>query len=257
MTENVGIALLLATIAGLSTGIGSAIAYFIRKPKAIYLSFSMGLASGVMLYVSFVELLPQASESIGVTWGTVAFFAGIFLTSLLDALIPEADNPHHYTESKGIVVGEKNPHLFRTGLFTALAIGVHNFPEGLAAFGVALSSVELGVIVTIAIAIHNIPEGISVSIPIYYATGSKNKAFWYSFASGLAEPIGAFIGYLILRPFLSPELISFLLAGIAGIMVYISLDEILPTAHRYGHGHAVISGAVLGMLIMALSLLLL
>ncbi len=145
----------------------------------------------------------------------------------------------------------------RSGLFTALAIGIHNFPEGLATFGAALSDVKLGVLIAFAIAIHNIPEGISVSVPIFYATGDKKKAFTYSFLSGIAEPIGAVIGFLILQPFLSDGVIVALMAFVAGIMVYISLDELLPMAHQYGHSHMVIIGIILGMFIMALSLLML
>jgi ZIP family zinc transporter len=145
----------------------------------------------------------------------------------------------------------------RTGLFTALAIGVHNFPEGLATFAAALSDVKLGAFIATAIAIHNIPEGIAVSVPIYYATGSRNKAFAYSFLSGVSEPAGALLGYLVLMPFLTPMVLAGTLSFVAGVMIYISLDELLPTAHRYGHGHLVIGGIVLGMIIMAASLLML
>jgi ZIP family zinc transporter len=145
----------------------------------------------------------------------------------------------------------------RTGLMTALAIGIHNFPEGLATFAAALGDVRFGIFIAIAIAIHNIPEGIAVSVPIFFATNNKSKAFFYSFLSGLSEPMGAAIGYLILMPFLSNALLAGLFAFIAGIMVYISLDELLPMAHSYGHGHLVIGGIVAGMLIMAISLLML
>jgi len=257
VSENIGLALILTTLAGLSTGIGSAIAYFIKKPKMVYLAFSLGFSTGVMIYISFMKLLPHASEGVGEVWAITAFFTGIVFTGLIDISIPEAKNPHEYkgpSDKLGVRDGEG---LMRTGLFTALAIGIHNFPEGIAAFGVALSNVKLGVIVALAIAIHNIPEGISVSVPIFYATGNKNKAFIYSFLSGISEPVGAIIGFLILMPFLSEQLLASLLAFIAGIMIYVSLDEVLPLAHRYGHGHAVILGIVLGMFIMALTLLML
>lgn len=145
--------------------------------------------------------------------------------------------------------------LMRAGGLTALAIEIHNFPEGLATFGTAISDLKLGVLITIAIAIHNIPEGISVSIPIFCATGNRKKEFIYSLIAGIAEPVGAVIGFLILMPFLSAGLLTGLLAFVAGIMVYISVDEILPMAHRYGHGHIVIIGMILGMFIIALSLL--
>jgi ZIP family zinc transporter len=140
---------------------------------------------------------------------------------------------------------------------TALAIGIHNFPEGLAAFASGLSDIRLGVFIATAIAIHNVPEGIAVSIPIFYATGNKNKAFFYSFLSGLSEPLAAVIGYFVLMPFLSEKVLAFLLAFVAGIMVYISLDELLPAAHHYGQSHLVIIGVIAGMLIMAISLMML
>lgn len=256
-TGNVGLAFLLTTIAGLSTGIGSAIAYFIKKPKMIYLSFSLGFSAGVMVYVSFVELLPQALEHVGEVLGVTAFFLGIIFIGFIDMVIPEKENPHSYSglsEKAGIKV---DTILMRTGLFTALAIAIHNFPEGLATFGTALGNVKLGAVIALAIAIHNIPEGISVSIPIFYATKSKNKAFMYSFLSGVAEPVGAIIGFLILIPFLSEGILCSLLAFVAGIMVYISVDELLPIAHQYGQSHTVILGVILGMFIMALSLLML
>ena len=145
----------------------------------------------------------------------------------------------------------------RTGIFTALAIAIHNFPEGLATLGASIANLKLGVVIALAIAIHNIPEGISVSVPIFYATKDKKKAFIYSFLSGLAEPAGAIIGILILLPFLSAGVLSSLMAFAAGIMVYISMDELLPMAHRYGHSHTVIAGIVLGMLVMAVSFLIL
>jgi len=257
VSGNVGLALLLTALAGLSTGIGSAVAYFIKKPKMIYLSVTLGFSAGVMIYISFVELLPKALNGVGEILGVTTFFIGIIFIGVIDMVIPKEKNPHHYKELSDISEVKVDKNLMRMGLFTALAIGIHNFPEGLATFGTALSDVKLGAIIALAIAIHNIPEGISVSIPIFYATGNKNKAFIYSFLSGIAEPVGAVIGFLILLPFLSEGVLASLLAFIAGIMVYISLDELLPMAHRYGHGHMVIIGIVLGMFIMALSLLML
>jgi ZIP family zinc transporter len=254
---NVGIALALTLVAGLSTGIGSAIAYFIRRPKVVYLSFSLGLSAGVMIYVSFMELLPKAMDDVAEAPALLAFFAGILFIAMVDLLVPERENPHNpegLDEPRG---AHAERQLMRAGVMTALAIGIHNFPEGLATFAAALSDVRVGVFIAIALAIHNIPEGIAVSVPIYYATLNRNKAFVYSFLSGISEPIGALIGYLVLMPFLSPAVLAGTLAFVAGIMIYISLDELLPMAHRYGHGHLVISGIVLGMLIMAVSLMML
>jgi ZIP family zinc transporter len=255
MHWNIGLPLLLTALAGLSTGIGSAIAYFIRKPKIVYLSFSLGFSAGVMVYVSFMELLPKSIENVGETSSVIAFFAGIIFIGLIDIIIPQTKNPHHHRELPDIEEAKGDESLMRAGFFTALAIGIHNFPEGLSIFATALNDLKLGVVIAIAIAIHNIPEGISVSIPLFYATGNRNKAFVYSFLSGISEPVGAIIGFLILMPFLSEAFIASLLASVAGIMVYISVDEILPTAHRSGRGHSVILGIILGMLIMALSLL--
>jgi ZIP family zinc transporter len=257
VSQNLGPAFALTVFAGLSTGIGSAIAYFIRKPKVVYLAFALGLSAGVMIYISFMEMLPDAMEIVGDAWALVAFFGGIAIIALIDWLVPEAENPHTYEDLDHPTVPGDHHKLMRMGVMTALAIAIHNFPEGLATFASTLSDLKLGVFIAIAIAIHNIPEGIAVSIPIYYATSNRNKAFLYSFLSGISEPAGAAVGYLILMPFLTPALLAAVLALVAGIMIYISLDELLPVAHEYGHGHLVITGVVAGMLIMALSLLML
>ena len=257
MNPDVGIALGLTLLAGLSTGIGSAIAYFIRRPKIVYLSFSLGLSAGVMIYVSFVEMLPTAVNDIGEGLSVLFFFVGIVFIGAIDLLVPEPENPHNYEGLDQPETGQHDHRLMRAGVMAAVAIGIHNFPEGLATFASALSDVRLGVFIAIAIAIHNIPEGIAVSVPIFYATQDKKKAFVYSFLSGVSEPVGALFGYLLLMPFLTPTVLAGTLALVAGIMIYISLDELLPMAHRYGHGHLVISGVALGMLIMAVSLLML
>jgi len=257
MSENVGTALGLTMVAGLSTGIGSAIAYFIKRPKIVYLAFALGLSAGVMVYISFMEMLPDAMETMGEAWALLVFFVGIGVMALVDLVIPEPENPHNFEDMDQPRVAQGSHKLMRTGLFTALAIGVHNFPEGLATFAAALSDVKLGVFIAIAIAIHNIPEGIAVSVPIFYATNSRKKAFLYSFLSGVSEPVGALLGYLLLMPFLTPMVLAGTLAFVAGVMIYIALDELLPTAHQYGHGHLVIGGVVLGMIIMAASLLML
>ena len=254
--ENAGFALLLTLIAGLSTGIGSIIAFIFKKPNIRILCFSLGLSTGVMLYVSFIELLPDAIVEIGDIWALYAFFVGMILMGIIDILIPDFENPHHYTDLDNGEI-ESNNNLMRLGMFTALAIVIHNFPEGIATFGSALVDIKLGVIIAFAIAIHNIPEGIAVSVPIFFATKNKKKAFYYSFLSGFSEPLGAVIGFVFLMQFLNIWTLSFLLALSAGIMVYISVDELLPTAHRYGHGHCVIFGFIIGVFIMAISILLL
>ncbi len=267
MNENVMIAFGLTLFAGLATGIGSALAFFAKQTNTKFLSAALGFSAGVMLYVSFIEIFFKAkdalSEALGAVqgaWMTVAaFFSGIFLIAIIDKLVPSHENPHEIRGVEEMASGAANgrdPKLLRMGLFTALAIGIHNFPEGLATFAAALSDPSLGVSIAIAIAIHNIPEGISVSVPIYYATGSKKKAFYYSFLSGVSEPLGALIGYLVLYRFFNDIVFGLLFAMVAGIMVFISLDELLPAAQKYGEHHLSIYGMVVGMVVMALSLLL-
>jgi ZIP family zinc transporter len=173
--------------------------------------------------------------------------------------VPDFENPHEAhraeeMERRDLAAGFNK--LYRMGLFTALAIAIHNFPEGFATFMSALKDTKLGIAIAVALAIHNIPEGIAVSIPIFYATGSRKKAFVYSFLSGLAEPVGALVGYLILLSFLNDIVFGIVFASVAGIMVFISLDELLPAAREYGQYHLAAYGLVAGMLVMALSLLL-
>ena len=260
---NVTFALALTVMAGLSTGVGSALAFFSKSSKK-FLSASMGFSAGVMIYVSMMEIMVKAKDAlievhgtVGGNWITVAsFFGGVLIMLLIDRLVPEHENPHEPRSEKEIEGQAKPDKLMRMGLFTALAIGIHNFPEGMATFFGALTDPGIGLAIALAIAIHNIPEGISVSVPIYYATGSKSKAFWYSFLSGFSEVIGAVFGYLILRPFFTPTIFGIMFGSVAGIMVYISLDELLPTAREYDTGHLAIYGLIAGMAVMALSLLL-
>jgi ZIP family zinc transporter len=296
--SGVWIAFGLTLLAGMATAIGSVIAFTAKRTNYRFLSVATGFSAGVMLYVSFVEIFFKGFESLverfgemGANWvNTGSFFGGMLLIGLIDNLIPAAENPHEiHSEAEtaplhdpsapipdgnevlaGGNANNANTHnhhshhkLMRMGMFTALAIGIHNFPEGLATFLAALQDPALGIAIATAIALHNIPEGISVSVPIYYATGSRRKAFVYSTLSGLAEPIGALIGYAAIRLFLGgrggvipPEIMGILFGMVAGIMVYISLDELLPTSRAYGKGHDSLLGLVAGMLVMALSLLL-
>lgn len=257
-------AFLITLFAGLSTGVGSALAVFTKKTNTKFLSFALGLSAGVMIYVSFVELFPQGQELISATvpeelaalYTVIAFFIGIAIIFIIDMLIPEADNPHELHKVEDMDKN-RNSALKRVGVMTALAIAIHNFPEGIATFASAMVSPELAIPIAAAIAIHNIPEGIAVSIPIYYSTGSRKKAFWLSFSSGMAEPIGGLVGFLILKPFLNSFVLGAIMAGVAGIMVYISVDELLPGSEKYGEHHCSIYGFILGMAIMAASLLIL
>lgn len=258
--------------AGLATGIGSALAYFARRTNLAFLAVSLGFSGGVMVYVSFTEILTKAEELLvdlhgarAGAWITAAgFFGGLLAMALIDWLVPEKSNPHELTPRDELEEYQAHPgaqvpeaRLLRMGLFSALAIAIHNFPEGIATFLATLEDPTLGVAIGIAIAIHNIPEGISVSVPIYYATRNRHRAFVLSLLSGLSEPVGAALAYLLLRPYLSSGVLGITFALVAGVMVYISLDELLPTAREYGTSHQVLGGLLAGMAVMALSLLLL
>ncbi len=262
--DNLLLAFTLTTLAGLSTAIGAGIAFFAKKTDTRLLSSAMGFSAGVMIYISFVEMLGEAFKSVGENVGEQlagwivcgAFFGGMLVTALIDKLIPSFENPHEFHDSDEPPADEqKYKHLYRMGIFTALAIGIHNFPEGIATFMGSMKDAGLGISIAIAVAIHNIPEGIAVSTPIYYATGNKKRAFLYSFASGLAEPVGALFGYILLRNFLSDMLMGLVFAFIAGIMVFISFDQLLPAAQKFGSHHRAIYGLIGGMVVMALSLL--
>ena len=287
----------LTLFAGMATAIGSLIAFTAKRTNYRFLSVATGFSAGVMLYVSFVEIYFKGVDSLVARFGETgahwvnagSFFGGMLLIGLIDNLVPAAENPHEIhsevetlplhdpsapapdfrvlseLEVKFPDVHDHGAHhkLLRMGMFTALAIGIHNFPEGLATFLAALHDPSLGLAIAIAIALHNIPEGISVSVPIFYATGNRKKAFLYSVLSGLAEPIGAIVAYAALLFFfggntgaLPPEVMGILFGGVAGIMVYISLDQLLPTSRAYGKGHDSLFGLIAGMLAMALSLLL-
>lgn len=263
------IAFSLTLLAGLATGIGSLIALLARKTNTKFLAVSLGFSAGVMIYVSMIEIFGKARDCLTLAlgdkagaWATVvAFFSGMLLIGMIDKLIPEKENPHEMKmveelEQKPCKCCESKGQLLRMGTFTALAIGIHNFPEGLATFISGLQEASIAIPIAVAIAIHNIPEGIAVSVPIYFATGDRKKAFLYSFLSGLTEPLGALIGYTILRPFINDAVFGIVFAMVAGIMVFISIDELLPSAQAYGEHHLSVYGLVAGMALMAISLLL-
>ncbi|MCL2807474.1 MAG: zinc transporter ZupT [Coriobacteriia bacterium] len=291
---NVAIAFLLTLIAGLSTGIGGLIALFTKTSNKKFLSVSLGFSAGVMIYISMMEILPGAIEVLSITQGqktgmfvaVAAFFGGMLLIAIIDRFVPSEVNPHEPSEATAIesdscalVTGSaiapssesntpeheetKTPaglmninrtRLLRTGLFTAFVIALHNFPEGIATFIIALEDPIIALPIVFAIAIHNIPEGLVISVPIYCATGSKAKAILYSFAAGLTEPLGALIGYLILMPFLNDTVFGIVFALVAGIMVFISFDELLPSARAYGQHHLAVYGLLAGMAVMAISI---
>ncbi|MDD4197802.1 MAG: zinc transporter ZupT [Paludibacter sp.] len=263
-TSNFLFAFGLTLFAGLATGIGSLIGFLHKKFNPKFLAASLGFSAGVMIYVSLIEIFVKAKDSLVIEFGekpgywftVLGFFAGIALIGVIDKLIPSGENPHEINKTKDYDnPGKKDKSkLMRMGLFSALAIGIHNFPEGLATFMAGMTNPTLGVSIAVAIAIHNIPEGLAISAPVYYATGNKKKAFVLSFLSGLAEPIGAIIGFFLLKWFFTEAAFGFIFSAVAGIMVYISLDELLPTAEEYGEHHIAIYGLIAGMAIMALSL---
>lgn len=269
MENNLIFAFALTLFAGLATGIGSLIALFAKRTNTKFLSVSLGFSAGVMVYVSMVELFAESKNTLIAvhgdklgSWAAVfSFFAGIALIALIDKFVPDYENPHELhaveeMENPNLQNHHHDKKLMRTGLVTALVLAIHNFPEGIATFMSGLQDASVGIPVAVAVAIHNIPEGIAVSVPIFYATGDRKKAFKFSFLSGLAEPLGAVIAFLVLRPFMSVTLNGIIFAAVAGIMVFISLDELLPSAHEYGEHHLAIYGFISGMAVMAVSLLL-
>ncbi len=263
-TSNFLFAFGLTLFAGLATGIGSIIGFLHKKFNPKFLAASLGFSAGVMIYVSLIEIFAKAKVALSAEYGDktgywytiLGFFVGIALIGIIDKLIPSGENPHEINKTKDYDKPGKrdNSKLMRMGLFSALAIGIHNFPEGLATFMAGMTTPTLGVSIAVAIAIHNIPEGLAISAPVYYATGSRKKAFFLSFLSGLAEPVGAIIGFFLLKWFFTEAAFGFIFAAVAGIMVYISLDELLPTAEEYGEHHVAIYGLIAGMAVMSLSL---
>jgi ZIP family zinc transporter len=255
----------LTLLAGLSTGIGSAIAFFAKRTNKRFLSISLGFSAGVMIYISFIELFPLAishfelgmNHQLSEVLTVISFFGGMFLIAIIDKLIPSYENPH---EVKSVELENKSDYkgLKRMGVLSAIVIAIHNFPEGMATFTASLADAEIAFPIAIAIALHNIPEGIAVSMPIYFATGNKKKAFWLSFLSGLAEVLGAVIAFILIYFVfgISNTILGIMFAAIAGIMVFISIDELLPASKEYGAHHLSIYGLIAGMIIMAAGLIL-
>lgn len=263
--SNVLFAFGVTLFAGLATGIGSLMALVSKRTNTRFLAGALGFSAGVMIYISFMDILPEAKRVIisvlgegnGSLVAIGGFFFGMIALAIIDRLVPERENPHELRKVEDMEKApEGTPDLMRVGFFTAIALAIHNFPEGFATFMVAIRDPHIAIPIAFAIAIHNIPEGIAVSVPVYYATGDKKKAFKYSFLSGLAEPLGAIIGYTVLYRFLNEVVFGFILAAVAGTMIYISLDELLPSARSYGEGHLAIYGVMAGMAVIAVSLLL-
>lgn len=250
------VALGVCAAAALSTVLGGLLVLVARKPSARLLAFGLAFAGGAMVYVSLVEIFWKAEQGFAeihdpktaYIYATLAFFAGVLLLIAVDRFVP---NPHGAMSSNC-----DQAHARRVGLLAAFAITAHNLPEGLATFLATLDNPVLGIPLAAAIAIHNIPEGVSIAIPVYYATGSKQKALLATGLSALAEPVGALVGYAVLAPFLSPGVFALVFGMIAGAMVFLALDELLPSAKRYSQGHEAVYGMVTGMAALAASLVL-
>lgn len=270
------LALILSTLAGLSTILGGVVTFFIKKDSLKLLSFGLGLSAGVMLFISLADLYPEAQEMIknqmgeSFLWLTVVSFAfGILVAVLIDYFIPDHIQENMF--DKQIGANEQNidstdcvknenaiisiGKIKKAGITTAIVVAVHNFPEGLATFFTTTQNMTLGLGIVFAIAIHNIPEGIAISIPVYQATHSKRKAFWYSFLSGMAEPVGGVIGFILIQTLFPNICLGILFALVAGIMTYISIDTLLPMSKSYDTGHYSISGVVLGLIIMGMTMI--
>ena len=265
INDKVLFAFMLTLLAGLSTGIGSCLAFFSNRSDTRFLAASLGFSGGVMIYISLVEMLSTANDTLiaihgkldGSLCAAAAFFSGIGVAIIIDRIVPPAENPHEVKRVEEMIhlaPHHANQRLMRSGVLFALALGLHNFPEGIVTFAAALTEPTMGISIAIAVAIHNIPEGITVSVPIYYATGSRKKAFFWSFMSGLAEPAGALLAWLIIMPYITESLLAIVYAAVAGIMVFISFDELLPLAEEYGEHHLAVYGLIAGMLVMALTL---
>lgn len=261
MIDNWKIPLLMTLLAGLATVIGGFITFLVNKNNLKILSLGLGFSAGVMIFVSFTEILTTAEELLKayypvdyhwiMFWG---FIAGVVISKLIDTFVPD-----HVEEdlADGCEHCERHSKIKRAGLLTAIAIAVHNFPEGLGTFLVTSQDVTIGISVALAIALHNIPEGIAVALPIYHATGKKRMAIWYSFWTGMTEPLGALIGLALLHWFLPQVFVGFFMAAVVGIMIYISFDTLLPLSHEYGDWHYAIAGVMSGIIVIWASLLLL
>ncbi|MFX0076025.1 MAG: zinc transporter ZupT [Candidatus Hermodarchaeota archaeon] len=299
--EDILFALFLSLLAGLSTTIGSIIAFIVKKPNPKFISLIMGFSAGVMILIAFVELLQEGISSIGLLNGSLFFFLGMLIMFGIDAFISHEyefedsiemlansngtcqPHSHHvlyhrkpkikrHRTRQGLRRGPRDgtgnrPHdergrksevnLVKTSIFTFIGVFIHNFPEGMATFVGTITNVQLGLILAVAIALHNVPEGVAVAVPIYICTGDKKKAFKWSFLSGMSEPLGAIVTWVILTPFITPFVLSAMLSLVAGVMIYISLDELLPASRSLGYEHISILGIIIGMFVMTLSLILL
>jgi len=272
MSENFVFAVVLSALAAVSTFLGSLIGLVVRRPGSGFMGFSLGFSAGVMMFVSFAELLSTGIRSVGFVPANAAFFTGIALMFLIDLIVPHEFISEHRVDAKMCSPDEpvqsgrgwrhrhgqqqelERSRLLRLGLLVALGIGLHNFPEGMATFAGAIRNRKLGIAIAAAIALHNIPEGLSVAVPVFCATGSRRRSLLWSALSGTAELAGALVAAGMLMPFLNEALLNLLLAGVGGLMVFIAFDELIPGSYAYGHEHLSVAGVISGMILMAASL---
>lgn len=252
--EQAFMALGISMIAGMATLLGALVIFLTKGKSEKMVTFSLAFAAGVMLTVSFSDLLPEArgflsasqGDTLGVLYMIIFLIVGILVAASLDYFVPHEE----FDEEN-----QEKPHqnLFRVGFISMLAVGLHNFPEGIAVFMAGFSDLSLGISVAIAITMHNIPEGIAVAMPIYFATGSKKEALKYTFYSGAAEPVGALLAFLVLRPFINDFLMGAIFAVVAGIMLYIAIEELIPSSRQYGFNRLALVGTFVGICVMPLS----
>ncbi len=263
---NMGIAFSLTMLAGLTTAIGGAVAFITKKNDLKVLSLGLGFSAGVMIFISLVDIIPAAQEMLKSNFPNMfqwmvflGFVAGLLLSVAIDYFLPDHVDTEELLHPDAPELDNEYKHykLKRAGMMTAIAICVHNFPEGMATFLTTTQNITLGVSVALAIAIHNIPEGIAVALPIYHVTGKKRYAMLYAALSGITEPIGALVGVFIFGLFLPQVLVGILMAAVAGIMTYISFDTLLPLAKEYGNWHLSIVGIMSGIIFIWMSLILL
>lgn len=263
--SNVATAFLSSALAGLATMFGALIVFVSKSDNKKFLSSALGFSAGVMIFISFMEMMPMAQENFMKTmadkqaqWMVLAsFFGSMAVFGIISHLVPEADEPHEIKTEEEMEERSHELALEQVGLKSAIAIGIHNFPEGMVTFMTSLMDPAMGLSIAVAIAMHNIPEGIGVAAPIYFATGDKKRALWLTFLSGVSEPVGALLAYLLLRPFLTPTLFGVVFGAISGIMVLISFDELLPASRAYGETHLSLLGLIFGMMVMGASLIIL
>jgi ZIP family zinc transporter len=263
------LAFVVTLLAGLATSVGGLLAVHDKVRERGTLAFALAFSAGAMILVSFVEILPKGIRDLTEQHGNrtgqalvyLTFFIGVGLVALIDRLLPASLNPSEVEGREGSLSANdltRNVRLMRSGVLVAAVVSLHNLPEGLSGFLATLDDPSVGITLAIAIAIHNVPEGIAVAAPIYGATGNRRKAFWYASGSGIAEPLGALFGYFVLTLFLSEDAFGLVFGLVAGMMVFISIDELMPAAQRYQtRPHQSVYGLVGGMFVVALSLVLL